>query len=532
MKRWLRHLPLPFALILLILAGVANYFKWSGWMPLTAFLLAALLIVAGLLAEIEGLGDIFRRRGARFGLSLFIASMLTLAIIVGINWTANRHFHRWDLTRTRMYSLSEQTRNILKRIHTPVRVIGFFTRENAANQDRFDDLIKEFQSHTSNLKVEKYDPIRFPTLASQYQITSGSTVVLSTKEKSSDKERFEKVQTVDEENLLAGLIRLLFPQKVTVCYVKGHGEYPLSEFGSPRAMNSLKQIAEKEQYEFREIQNFSPAEKSTCSLVMLVNPRYEAVEGEQNVLDEYLREGGRVWFFADTGLPPGWRNWLKNNGVTVYDDYLFDDLQAMFGGDPSVLQANTLAQSPISPQEPIPAILALAHSLEGANDTAKGYTSEILMQTLNTSWSDRNKNQQHDEGDVKGPLTVTLAEKFTKKVDNGENKENNQNKEDKSKSSEPEFKTEGRLVVSGDADWLTDNLIGLRGGVNAAIALNTLAWLSKRDVLISKDKPNIDPPRLNLTVGQLLIFRSLTVLFLPLAMFAAATAIWWRRRKL
>ena len=181
MKRWFRHLPLPLALAALITAGAASYFKWPGWISVAAFVTAAVLLLVGLLAEIEGLGEVFRRRGTRFGMALAVAGTLVLVLVAAVNWLGNRHFHRWDLTRSRMFSLSEQTQQILKKIDQPVRVLGFFTRDNAANEDRFDDLIKEFQAYTSNLKVEKYDPVRFPTLAAQYQVTSGSTVVLAVK---------------------------------------------------------------------------------------------------------------------------------------------------------------------------------------------------------------------------------------------------------------------------------------------------------------------------------------------------------------
>lgn len=548
MKRWMRHLPLPLALLFIILAGVAMYLKWPNWVSLVGFIGAALLLLVGLLLEIEGLGDIVRRRGARFGFSLALASFLVLVIIVAVNWLGNRHFHRWDLTRTRMFSLSEQTVQILKSLDRPVRIIGFFTRDNSVNEEKFDDLIKEFEAYTDKLTVEKYDPIRYPTLASQYQVTSGSTIVFVVKEKGEDgkeKERFEKVQTVDEENLSSGLIRLLYPEKVKICYLKGHGQIPLTQYGSARSLTGFKQVAEREQYQFEEVDHLTSQKAKECTVVMIVAPQYDLMEGEGKVLDEYVKSGGRIWFLADQGLPQSWKDWLSGHGVTLHDDIIFDELQAMFGGDPSVLQANTVSGSPISPQGVIPGIFAMARSLEGSGDLEEGRSHENLLRTLETSWADRNGDYQFDGGqsDVRGPLTVGVAIKYdVSKIEEGKQKEKDE-KEGKEESSvektasketpeSPRFKKEGRLVVIGDADWLTDGLVGLQGGVNAIIGLNTLAWLAQRELLISKEKPNVEPMRLNLTPVQLRVFRLLTLFAIPVFLLAIAGTIWWRRRKL
>ncbi len=547
MKRWMRHLPLPLSLLSVILAGVAVYFKWPNWLSMTAFIAAAVLLLVGLLVEIEGLGDLVRRRGARFGFSLILAGLFVLVIITAVNWLGARHFHRWDLTRSRMFSLSEQTVQILKKLDRPVRVIGFFTRDNSVNEEKFDDLIKEFRAYTDKLTVEKYDPVRYPTLASQYQVTSGSTVVFIVKEKSDkgEKERFEKVQTIDEENLSSGLIRLLFPQKAVVCYLKGHGQIPLSQFGSSRSLSSFKRVVEREQYTFEEVDHLTSEKAKSCTVVMIVAPQYDLMKGEDKVLDAYLKDGGRIWLLADQGLPQSWKDWLSRNGVTVNDDIVFDELQAMFGGDPSVLQANTVSGSPISPQGVIPGIFAMARTVEASGDIEQGRTQETLMRTLKTSWADRNGDYQFDGGqtDVRGPLTVGVAVKYSvKKEEKKEEKaqaKQGQSKKEQAKKSEkksagsgPQFKKEGRLVVIGDADWLTDGLIGLQGGVNAAIGLNTLAWLAQRELLISKEKPNVEPSRLSLTPQQLLVFRTMTVFFIPAALLFTAGLIWWRRRSL
>ena len=48
------------------------------------------------------------------GANFALYSLIVIAFIVLVNWFVNNHDKRWDMTPNKRYSLSEQTRKILK----------------------------------------------------------------------------------------------------------------------------------------------------------------------------------------------------------------------------------------------------------------------------------------------------------------------------------------------------------------------------------------------------------------------------------
>ena len=65
-------------------------------------------------------------RSVRTGTSA-VGILLAAAIVLGANYLAARHWARADWTRSRIYSLSEQTKKILAGLKEPVRVTVFMT---------------------------------------------------------------------------------------------------------------------------------------------------------------------------------------------------------------------------------------------------------------------------------------------------------------------------------------------------------------------------------------------------------------------
>ncbi|MCS7311795.1 MAG: Gldg family protein, partial [Acidobacteria bacterium] len=490
MRRWVRHLPLPLAVLGMVLFGVAQYLKWPAWVGLSVFVLAALMLVIGLLMELEAFARL-RRRGARFGFSVAVAALFVLAIIVSANVIAYRHTRRWDLTELQMFSLSDQTRKVLGQLQEPIRIIGFFTADNRVNERRFDDLMEEYRAISPHITVEKYDPTLYPTLAQQFQITAAQMVVVALKD------RFEKTQDVTEAGITSALIRLLHPEKPIVCYLTGHGELPLSAFQQAGAVSGFRQVAERENYEFKEIPFFDESRERECRVVLIVGPKYEPPTKETEALSRFLQKGGRVWVNLEADAHPRWAEWLQSLGVRVQQDVVIDPVQAMVGSDPSVAQMNTRLGSPLSVQRSTPGFIAYGQTVQALSDVAGSREAEVALTTTQYSWADRNRDLTFQEGtDEKGPLTVGVLVRFTKPSEKtmdapseappkGEvpKKAEIEGKKDE-KQEATGLKVEGRLAVVGDADWLTDGLIGVAG--NAVIALNTLAWLAQREVLISE----------------------------------------------
>ncbi len=59
-----------------------------------------------------------------------------LAILVGVNWISNRQNKRWDLTESKVFSLSDQTKQILSSLKGPLHIRVFYAPPDSAQSYR------------------------------------------------------------------------------------------------------------------------------------------------------------------------------------------------------------------------------------------------------------------------------------------------------------------------------------------------------------------------------------------------------------
>src|SRR5262245_8708161 len=93
----------------------AVYLAWAG--------LACVLIYA--LGQWREIAALFGRRQARYGTLAGVSVLLVLAILVALNYIGAKQNKRWDLTANKSFSLSDQTRQILTKLDSPMQVLVF-----------------------------------------------------------------------------------------------------------------------------------------------------------------------------------------------------------------------------------------------------------------------------------------------------------------------------------------------------------------------------------------------------------------------
>ncbi|MCB1076324.1 MAG: Gldg family protein [Verrucomicrobiae bacterium] len=109
-----------------------------------------------------------RRHHGQFGRvpTAIVGVIVMFLIAIAVNYIAKAVGGRWDLTENKVYTLSNGTRNILKRIDTPVAV-RFYTNDSSdfmspaeiAYSKRVEDLLNEYQKASGGkLTVKKLDP--------------------------------------------------------------------------------------------------------------------------------------------------------------------------------------------------------------------------------------------------------------------------------------------------------------------------------------------------------------------------------------
>jgi ABC-type uncharacterized transport system involved in gliding motility auxiliary subunit len=440
------------------------------------------------------------------GANLAVYTAVAIAIVVLVNWFVDRHDQRWDLTPTQKYSLSPQSKKLLKDLNRDVTVYVFDRERNFGGRR---DLLGMYSSASRRLTVRYIDPDRQPTLAKQYAVRSYGTMVVAAGD------RHFEAQSESEEGLTNALIRVLKGQR-TVYFVQGHGERNLHS-SDRDGYDRVKKQLETENYQIQSLMLMQKmAIPSDCTLLIIAGPQNDYLAPEVDVIRKYVSAGGRALFLLDAGTElPNLAKLLADWNATLRNDLVIDlnPVAQVFDTSPAMPLIIKYGSSPIvQPLTNRATLFPLSRSFEVGKEYKAGASADSLCETSPDSYAVTGFNPKMQRiafrpgKDLKGPLTLAASGTVTGQ---GERKE-------------------GRFVALGTSLLAANSFLGFQG--NRDFFMNAVNWLSADEDLISIRPKPPETQRLNMTVQQMSRLLYLGVFGLPLLIVAWGTWIWWRRR--
>ena len=108
-------------------------------------------------------------RRFKYGVNVTVSVVIVLAIVIILNIISYRRFasQRIDMTATRLYSLSAQTKKLLGKMEKDVKIVTLISR-NAEEINKAKDLISEYDNYSKHITVEHIDPARELTRVEQF----------------------------------------------------------------------------------------------------------------------------------------------------------------------------------------------------------------------------------------------------------------------------------------------------------------------------------------------------------------------------
>ena len=209
-----------------------------------------------------------------------------------INYLAERHNKRWDLTAASQYTLSDQTKKVLQGLTKPVQGHGLRAHRRLRALPRRGST--SISTVTKQLQVEYIDPEKRPSLAERLKENALGTIVLEYDG------RVQRVTSDAEQDLTNGLIKVVQGQQPKVYFVQGHGERDIA--GSDGA--GYGGIAERAEGRTTS----SPSRSSCCSRTIPADavgrgrsPDRSRIccEPEIDKLKAYLAKGGKLLVLID-----------------------------------------------------------------------------------------------------------------------------------------------------------------------------------------------------------------------------------------
>jgi ABC-type uncharacterized transport system involved in gliding motility auxiliary subunit len=487
---------------------VAGYLRYSIQGELLTFskvvlAIGALCLLSSVVIGFSGILRFFSKRSSQLGTNTTILSVVVIAILVLVNFVGFRHHKRFDLTTEKLYTLSDQTKQVVGGLQKDVTIVRFDKSPNAA----LDDQMAEYTSLSRHLKFQNIDPQQKPEVAQQYGATRMGDVILASGPR---KEHLETGAT-SEEDITGAIIKVTQDKVKTVCFVTGHGEKSLTDDGED-GYSHLDAGLKKENYVTRTLNLVSEnGVASDCSVVVVAGPTQQFFPQEAEMLDKYLAGTGKALILVDPQTDPKLGEIFQAWNTNVGDNVVIDasGMGRLLGAGPAIPLVTTFGQSPITRNfTNVMVFFPLARTVSTADKSKTDPQIVELLKTSPQSFTVPNLKQGQNEltfnPKTAGPLSLGVA--ASRKAEGGE----------------------ARLVVIGNSAFAANPYVGLQK--NGDLFYNTIDWLVQDENLISIRPKSQTNRRVTLTEGQASALRWLDLFFLPGIVIFSGVYIWWKRR--
>jgi ABC-type uncharacterized transport system involved in gliding motility auxiliary subunit len=492
----------------------ASYLAYAG--------LVCLLIY--ILGQWRDIAKLFSGRQARYGTLSLVSILIVLGILVAINYIGSRQNKRWDLTANKQFSLSDQTKNVLQKLDSPLNLLVF---AKEADFQPFKDKLKEYEYSSNKVTTEYIDPDKKPTVASQNQVQAYNTIVLKYKD------RTERITSDNEQDITTAIIKVVQGQQKKVYFTQGHGE----KDPTSADRDGYKAIADALTRENYTVDKVVLAQSGSvpddAAVVIVAGPKTDFFPGEIDALKKYLDKAGKVLLEidppdkVDSPSPTNLIALAHDWGMAVGNDIVVDvsGMGQLIGTDSSVPVAANYPSHAITARFKFLTAYPLARSVTPVSGGVNGHIAQGFVETGPKSWAESDvkavlttgKVQFNvGSGDKQGPITVASAVSFSPTA---------------AQPAAPGGdapKPETRMAVYGDSDFAGNAGLGIQG--NRDLFMNTIGWLSQQENLIAIRPKDADDRRVTMTAAQQTNITWLSLLFIPAIIFGTGFYNWWRRR--
>jgi ABC-type uncharacterized transport system involved in gliding motility auxiliary subunit len=512
--------------VALVAAAVVIRFTQPEWLEWSQRLAIAGLVATLLytLGQWRDIARSFQGKNVKYGSIAAGSLVIFLGILVGINWIASRQNKRWDLTSTRQFELSDQSKKVMTSLTKPVEARVF---HSTTDVQRFRDRLGEYQYLSPQLKVEFFDVEKQPLEAQKYEVQQFGTIVFDYEG------RRERTTSDREQDITNALIKVIEGKPKKVYFLQGHGERD-SAAGTP---DGYQQIAEALKSDNFEVAPLALAQEGSvpadATVLVIAAPKSDLLPGELEQVKAYLARAGKVLLMIDAPSTDGSPNvpsliaLAKEWGIDVGNDIVLDasGMGRAIGAGPQIPLAMSYPPHAVTDGFRVMTAYPLSRSVTPIEGGTDGKTAQSLVKTSPRSWAESNIKELFTTGkptpgeatDKAGPISmaaaVSAAATAAPPPAPGE-------------TDAP--KPEARLIVVGDADFGSNNGIGIQG--NRDLFLNMANWLAQQENLIAIRAKDPEDRRIQLTEDQSSRIFWLAILVIPLAFIGVGVRVWWKRR--
>lgn len=474
--------------------------------------------------------------------------LLVVALFSLVNYTASRHYRRWDWTSAQRFTLSPRSAQIARGLREPVDLYVLLAgRDPLFAETR--ELAERYAAASSRVRLHLIDPDRqrerYAALADEIGLAQpdrtedGRTIATAgivvrrgsrhwevertqlqelgpapTSDEGNEGSRLLNAKITVERRISEGLLQVDRERVTKLCFSTGHAEMPIA--AGERASAGLADDLRHLNFEVTEAevrgQTGVPAD---CDALVIAGPQRAWSREDADAVVRYLRAGGNLVLFADPVLlegrvvPTGLEDVVALAGMGLPPAIVVEGDREHLLPDalPVHFRADTWNEHDITTNlRGASVLVSMARPVVRAEGTT-GATSLVLSSP--ESWGEtgiadlmRNHAPAKGADDVQGPVSLAMAGMVADGRSRGEGV------------------ASGRVVVVGSSEMVGPDYFNLRvrsSVANANLAEAAIGWATARRELVNIPGRPVDRAALLVSPNDLTKIGIYVMLLIPLA---------------
>jgi ABC-type uncharacterized transport system len=480
-------------------------------------------------------------------LTSVLGVLLATAIVVMVNYLSLRHYYRTDWSPTRLYTLTEKTRQVLGKLEEPLRVTTYFApaRLNPSKIRReIEDLLKEYQvAAGGKIIVENIDPALHPDkaleMARKFNFGEDENLVIF---EYKDRHRYlreaalaefepefmgknkqpKMIAFKGEPQFTGAILGVIEGKPSRVYFLEGHQERSLADATGPSGIGKLAAYVKRDNIEVVPLNLATRSDvPEDADALAIVGPRESLNTVEVEAVAAYLANRGKVLLFQDAETTSGLESLTQKYGLKLDNDRTVApgvDVRSGRRGMTQIIAGTDFADHPaVKSLRGLNLLISQARSITllPGPDGKPDRRLTALLKTPQGYWGETNLSDMgaldfDPATDLKGPLVVAAL------YDGG------------LLPGEGVSVTDARLMVMGSSYFLSNLDLS---GVGVDFFTNTLNWMLQKDVAVGINPKFPAEYSLNVSPLQLRTINTLAMTLLPGAALCAGLFVWYSRRK-
>lgn len=470
----------------------------------------------------------FKKKNFIYGGYSTLFTIIFILILIIVNLLVDQFNINIDMTKNKMFSLSQQSEKILGSLKEKINIIGLYSA--GKEEVRVKQILESYESISKNISIQFKDPLLYPQLIRKYTkpgetVNLGSLIVTgNSKYKIIDPSSFVNLLNTDSGQSIPE--SLAIEQRLTgaIMYVIGSGDqiiYELAGHNESELPYAIKMQLANENYTVRVMNLLIDKFEHKSGIILINSPKRDISLDELQKLKTFFESGGRGIFLLDLlrDSTPNLNSLLKSYGVAITkaivvegdQNFIYDTRNPLY----LIPQMNgKLILGPLISQK-LHVLLPAAQPIEILKQRRQTLEIDPLLTTTISSWGKTNINTntlEKERGDLNGPFNVGVA--IGDGVDLNDLSKN------------------AKIIVIGSSLFLDTDFLLKSNNANLDFFMNSLNWLQDRKQDLYIRPKSLLTDNLNINGFQQMVYSVIVVIGFPFIVGFIGLIVWFKRRNL